>query len=159
MSNDRVNRENWNLYLKIGKLSAKGLYKLSVYILKRMKDEAEHLPKGEQTVKDLIRSGQKIGEPIELSRNQDFQLFHECMKEFGVDYAVRENYGQYYLFFKTRDVEVIQYAFEFYTQKYLDQRKDIHQDLQKIKTGIAKDVEKSNYKEKERKKTKEQPSH
>lgn len=139
MNNDRINQEVVAIEWKATKLTSRMLFKLCQLCLKKWKEVQKKPSVGKQRVKDLVQSGSKIAEPIELSNNYDFKLFDKTMRRFGVDYSVRFDRDQekHYLFFKAKDTETINHAFQYYTSEFLRDK-----DKKRSILDIVKDNEK-----------------
>ena len=77
------------------------------------------LPKGKQTVKQLIGQNQGVAN-IEIN-DPSIKDFERIARKYGVDYAVKKDRSsdppKYLIFFKARDADALTAAFSEYTQK------------------------------------------
>ena len=77
------------------------------------------IPKGKQTVKQLIGQNQGVSN-IEIT-DPSIKEFEKIARKYGVDYAVKKDRSasppKYLIFFKARDADALTAAFSEYTQK------------------------------------------
>ena len=77
------------------------------------------IPKGKQTVKQLIGQNQGVSN-IEIN-DPSIKDFERIARKYGVDYAVKKDRSasppKYLIFFKARDADALTAAFSEYTQK------------------------------------------
>ena len=77
------------------------------------------IPKGKQTVKQLIGQNQGVSN-IEIN-DPSIRDFERIARKYGVDYAVKKDRStsppKYLIFFKARDADALTAAFSEYTQK------------------------------------------
>lgn len=103
--------------------------------------KTEVIPHGKQTVKELIGQNQGVSS-IDVA-DKDIKEFERITRKYGVDYAVHRAKGEkprYVVFFKARDADALNAAFEEFTQaKELKKEKPsiIHR-LNKAKTQDRK---------------------
>lgn len=78
-------------------------------------------PKGKQTVKELIGQGQGVSS-LEIAKT-GIRGFERIAGKYGIDYAVkkdrRTNPPRYLIFFRAKDADALQFAFEEYTAKVM----------------------------------------
>ena len=116
-------------------------YRKSKKIQHQQEVKAEVIPHGKQTVKELIGQNQGVSS-IDVA-DKDIKEFERITRKYGVDYAVHRAKGEksrYVVFFKARDAEALNAAFEEFTQtKELKKEKpSIIQRLNKAKTQDRK---------------------
>lgn len=131
MQEDIENR-TVNLAISTGKLTWRTL----VLALEKLKElNAQHQaeqerkklePKhGKQSVKELIRQNQGVSNLAVDSTG--IKGFERVARKYGVDFAIRKDRShfppRYLVFFKARDVDAIQAAFEEYTAKRMGKHK------------------------------------
>ena len=96
---------------------------------------------GKQTIKQLVESGAALSN-IEIT-NKNIKSFEPVAKKYGLDYALKKDKSQkppkYIIFFKGKDIDVINMAFEEYSQKQLRQKPSIRKTLSKMKE-LAKTI-------------------
>ena len=116
-------------------------YRKSKKIQHQQEVKAEVIPHGKQTVKELIGQNQGVSS-IDVA-DKDIKEFERITRKYGVDYAVHRAKGEktrYVVFFKARDADALNAAFEEFTQaKELKKEKpSIIQRLNKAKTQDCK---------------------
>lgn len=84
---------------------------------KRMKKREAAIPRGKQSVKQLIGQNQGVSN-IEIT-DPSIKEFERIARKYGVDYAVKKDRSalppKYLLFFKARDADALTAAFSEYT--------------------------------------------
>lgn len=116
-------------------------YRKSKKIQHQQEVKAEVIPHGKQTVKELIGQNQGVSS-IDVA-DKDIKEFERITRKYGVDYAVHRAKGEksrYVVFFKARDADALNAAFEEFTQaKELKKEKpSIIQRLNKAKAQDRK---------------------
>ena len=88
-------------------------------IYHRKRGEYPLIPKGKQTVKQLVGQNQGVSN-IEIT-DPSIKEFEKIARKYGVDYAVKKDRSssppKYLIFFKARDADALTAAFSEYTQK------------------------------------------
>ncbi len=96
---------------------------------------------GKQTIKQLVESGAALSN-IEIT-NKNIKSFEPVAKKYGLDYALKKDKSQkppkYIVFFKGKDIDVINMAFQEYSQKQLREKPSIRKMLSQMKE-IAKTI-------------------
>ena len=117
---------------------------LQAAIREYLKQQRKHQNKsyqGKQTIKQLVESGAALSN-IEIT-NKNIKSFEPVAKKYGLDYALKKDKSQkppkYIVFFKGKDIDVINMAFEEYSQKQLRQKPSIRKTLSKMKE-LAKTI-------------------
>lgn len=86
---------------------------------KQREKDAPVIPKGKQTVKQLVGQNQGVSN-IEIA-DPSIKAFDRIARKYGVDYAVKKDRSssppKYLIFFKARDADALTSAFTEYTQK------------------------------------------
>lgn len=160
---EEVNKKTVNLAIQTGKLSAKTLYKICLWYLRREKQKftqrkakANEPKKGKQTVKELIGQGQGVSS-VDLSE-VGLRDFQKIAKKYGVDFAVvkdkTEENPKYTIFFKAKDTDAISKVMSEYAAKQMKKEKEgtrpsILKKLEKFKDIVKKTPRKEHEKRKE----------
>ncbi len=114
----------------------------------------EKAGQGKQTIKQLVKSGAALSN-IEIT-DQNIKSFEKVAKKYGIDYALKKDSSQqppkFLVFFKGKDVDVINMAFNEYSKKQLRQKPSIRKMLSQMKE-LAKNI---NPKDRARRKEQEQ---
>jgi hypothetical protein len=101
------------------KLTAKGLARLMLASLRRMRDGGP--PKhGKQTVKQLARQGGGL-QNIEIT-DYNIRSFERVARKYNVDFALKRDSSwppKWLVFFKARDADTLAAAFQEFSQKAL----------------------------------------
>jgi hypothetical protein len=111
---------------------------------------------GKQTIKQLVKSGAALSN-IEIT-DKNIKTFEGAAKKYGVDYALKKDNSQsppkYIVFFKGKDVDVINMAFDEYSKKLIKEkpsiRKTLSQMIEKAKSLGSKDRARRKEQERER---------
>ena len=122
---EEVESRTVNLAISTTKLSMRTIIHAGMMYLrhrKLVKDlKKSEVPSGKQSVQDLI--GQKQGvSSIDIAKT-DLRGFEGVARKYGVDYAIRKDASvdppKYLVFFKARDVDIMNAAFREYSAKEL----------------------------------------
>lgn len=83
---------------------------------------------GKQNIKELLKQNKQLA-TVDISHDNSLQTFKKCAKEYGVDFAVKQNpqTKKYVVFFKMQDESVMQQVWKNYS----------------VKMGISNDKDKS----------------
>ena len=105
---------------------------------KEAKKEAKRnvIPRGKQSVKDLIAQNQGV-EKTELADRAEVKTFDHIARQYGVDYAIKkgmspEGKQRYILFFKARDRSAIDQAMSAYAASYVKKHKQEHPPIEQV---------------------------
>ena len=82
---------------------------------KQHKHSKNVVPHGKQSVKELVSQGQGASN-IEASKLR-IPSFDSVARKYGVDYAIRREGDKHLIFFKARDADAINAAFQEYSKK------------------------------------------
>ncbi len=91
----------------------------------RHRDNKQYaLPKGRQSIKQLVESGAALSN-IEITE-KNIRSFEPIAKKYGLDYALKKDTStkppHYLVFFKGKDADVITMAFKEYSEKIIRQK-------------------------------------
>ena len=170
MMNEDVADRTVRLAISTSKLSGKTLYqglkKFVDYARKKIGQLQEFVEQktaekdvavtGKQSVKDLIQQGQTLNS-MDVS-DDGMRDFFRIAKKYGVDYAVvKDTSGdqpKYVVFFKAKDVEVIEQVLKEYAAKRMkkqerQEKASIREKLKKFKEIVRKTARRDREKRKE----------
>lgn len=86
---------------------------------KKAEKEAEILPEGQQTMKDLMKHNTKLTN-IEVT-DRNIKDFEKIARKYNIDFALKKDTvakkPKYLVFFKARDVDVMTAAFKEYSAR------------------------------------------
>lgn len=125
-----INRQTITLCISGGKLTARAFRSATAYASKQIdKMKANNLAKqnaasqkeepvrGEQTLADLTAGKDKLTN-IQIT-DKNIGSFHKVARKYDIDYALKKdataNPPRYYVFFKAKDVDVMNAAFKEYS--------------------------------------------
>ncbi len=144
---EEVESRTVNLAISTTKLSARTIVSAVRAYLNHRKNvtakkehEAEFPVQGKQTVKELVGQGQGVTS-IDIAKT-DLKGFEKVARKYGIDYANRKNSSadppHYLVFFKSKDVDAMNAAFNEYSQAVLrkEERPSVLEQLRKIKAAI-----------------------
>ena len=143
MQEDIENR-TVNLAVVTTKLTARTVIAaVLVYLRHRDKAQARKLntvPEGKQSVKDLLKQKQGVNS-IDIS-STDLKGFESIARKYGIDYAVRKDRSvdppKYLVFFKGKEADVMNAAFNEYSAKVMrqGQRPSVLAEFKKLKALV-----------------------
>lgn len=143
MQEDIENR-TVNLAVVTTKLTARTVIAaVLVYLRHRDKAQARKLntvPEGKQSVKDLLKQKQGVNS-IDIS-STDLKGFESIARKYGIDYAVRKDRSvdppKYLVFFKGKEADVMNAAFNEYSAKVMrqGQHPSVLAELKKLKALV-----------------------
>lgn len=140
---DEINEKVVAISIKATKLSAEVLQRAIKFALKQMKKELDRPPKGKQSLRQLMKPGEKVTN-IEIT-DDNIKAFDPIAKKHGLDYNVKKIGGEksepptYLVFFKGKDVDVMTEAFREYSAKKLnrEEKPSIREQLAAMKEKVA----------------------
>jgi len=136
------------------KMTVSALKNMIEKYIEEQKNKTPKIYKGKQSVKHLTRSGAKLTN-IEIT-DQNIKSFSKTARKYGIDFALRKDQSSekphYFVFFKAKDVDVLNAAFKEFLNKELTQtKKPIQEKLKGLMEQVAsKDKELSRAKSKTR---------
>lgn len=132
----RTGKQTVVIALKASKLTVNAIVKA---IQQRHKDPLKH---GKQTMKQLVKHDAALSHiPI---TNENLRSFDRIAKKYNIDYHIDKDKSTtpptFYMYFKGKDVEVVEKALKEYAAKMLKQKEkpSIRQKLKKAKDKIKK---------------------
>lgn len=121
---EEVENRTVTLVINTTKFSGRVLKSAIAKLLTKMKERRERpeeIPRGRQTVKQLIGQNQGVSN-IEIT-DKNIQAFERIARKYGVDYAVKKDRThkpvRYLVFFKARDADALTAAFKEFASKNL----------------------------------------
>lgn len=163
---DEVNEKTISLCVRGVKMTASllkaAMRKYLADMEKKMKQAISHSEKnreptqkqGKQTLKKLVQQGSELTN-IEITDN-NIKSFDKVARKYGIDYSLKRdssvNPPRYLVFFKAKDVDVMNAAFKEYAGVSLKKSKkaSIRKKLQIAKERVAKHRERDKTKQKDR---------
>lgn len=123
---DQVNEKVVAVSVRTTKLTALVLQAAIKQVLAKMKAQRGKMPRGKQTLKQLMRQNTGISN-IEIT-DSNIKDFTATAKKYGIDFALKKDVTEapprYLVFFKGRDADVLTAAFkEFSTKKLTKEQK------------------------------------
>lgn len=152
---EEIEKKTIALAVSGGKMTGRTLAKALSMYLKHRKEKSKN-PKiyhGKQTIRQLMKQNAALSN-IEIT-DKNIKSFESVAKKYNIDFALKkdasETLPRYLVFFKGRDVDVINMAFKEFTQKQLKQRDkpSLRKMLSKLKEQAQK-LNKNREKNKER---------
>ncbi|MGO0985123.1 PcfB family protein [Clostridioides difficile] len=94
-------------------------------LLEAQKNKSQELPKGKQTLKNLMKHNTGISN-LEIT-NDNIKAFSSTARKYDIDFSLKKDSTteppRYLVFFKGRDADVMTAAFQEFTAKSLSQEK------------------------------------
>jgi hypothetical protein len=164
---EQVNEKTIALQVNAAKFTATELKKLIVHYL-RHRDQNKVNRKGLKTVKPLGKTTlEKLSKKYDGLKNieiteKNIKDFEKVAKKYNLEYALKKddqtNPPTYFVFFKGKDLDVIDFAFKEYLKYSLEKTKDVRPSLRaalkemvekskQLNRGIGKDKTKIHQKE------------
>lgn len=154
---DEINEKVVALSIKTTKLTAEVLQQAMKLALSQMKKELEKPAKGKQSLRQLMKPGDKVTN-MEIT-DDNIKSFDSVAKKHHIDYNLKKISGKddeiptYLVFFKAKDVDVVTEAFREYSAKKLnrDEKPSIREELAAMKEkAAALNAERATVKHKEK---------
>jgi hypothetical protein len=140
-----------SLTVNASKMTVQTLKNMLQKYLEAQQNGSPKIYKGKQSVKQLTNSGAKLTN-IEIT-DQNIKSFCRTARKYGIDFALRkDNFStptRYFVFFKAKDVDVLNAAFKEFLGKELQKSK-----MGKIHEKIRENIEKVVSRERSRQKSK-----
>lgn len=122
---EEVTQKTIALAISTTKMTSAVLAKALRKLLEEQKNKSHQLPKGKQTLKNLMKQNTGISN-LEIT-NDNIRAFSSTAKKYGLDFSLKKdsstNPPRYLVFFKGRDADVMTAAFQEFTAKRLSQEK------------------------------------
>lgn len=134
---EEVDRQVIGLAVNTTKMTGRTLAKAIQMYLQHKKDKSKNpeIYHGKQTIKQLMKQNAALSN-IEIT-DKNIRSFESVAKKYNIDYALKKDTSEqpprYLVFFKGRDVDVINMAFKEFTQKQLK-----HKDKPSLRKLLAK---------------------
>lgn len=120
---EEVDRQVIGLAVNTTKMTGRTLAKAIQMYLQHKKDKSKNpeIYHGKQTIKQLMKQNAALSN-IEIT-DKNIRSFESVAKKYNINYALKKDTSEqpprYLVFFKGRDVDVINMAFKEFTQKQL----------------------------------------
>ena len=122
---EEVTQKTIALAISTTKMTSAVLAKALRKLLEEQKNKSHQLPKGKQTLKNLMKQNTAISN-LEIT-NDNIKAFSSTAKKYGLDFSLKNDSStdppRYLVFFKGRDADVMTAAFQEFTAKRLSQEK------------------------------------
>lgn len=122
---EEVTQKTIALAISTTKMTSAVLAKALRKLLEEQKNKSRQLPKGKQTLKNLMKQNTAISN-LEIT-NDNIKAFSSTAKKYGLDFSLKKDSNtdppRYLVFFKGRDADVMTAAFQEFTAKRLSQEK------------------------------------
>lgn len=149
---EEIDRKVIALSVSSAKMTGRVLAKAISIYLQHQKGKNPKMYHGKQTIRQLMKQNTALSN-IEIT-DKNIRSFDSVAKKYNIDYALKKDTSQqpprYLVFFKGRDVDVINMAFKEFTQKRLKQK-----DKPSIRKLLAKLKEQSKSQNRNREKVNE----
>ena len=122
MLHEEVNREEMQLGAKVANFTVAEIRKAIDKLLAELKQQKQTptVVHGEQSLNEL--AAQNAGLSSMELKDPNLRLLNKEMDKAGIDFSpVKTGKGEYLLFFKGRDADVMTHAFNQYTKKLVKQ--------------------------------------
>ncbi len=139
---EEINQKTVALAVNTTKMTGRVLAAAIREYLRHKDRKQPTLPKGRQSIKQLVESGAALSN-IEITE-KNIRSFEPVAKKYGLDYALKKDTStkppHYLVFFKGKDADVITMAFKEYSQKVIKQKEkpSIRKLLVKLKEQARK---------------------
>ena len=135
---EEINKKTVALVISASKMTGRVL---QAAIREYLRQQQKNKKKGYQTIKQLVESGAALSN-IEIT-NKNIKSFEPVAKKYGLDYALKKDNStkppKYLVFFKGKDIDVINMAFQEYSQKLLREKPSIRKMLSQMRE-LAKTI-------------------
>lgn len=122
---EEVTQKTIALAISTSRLTYTVLAKALLKFMEEQKNRSHQLPKGKQTLKNLMKQNTAISS-LEIT-NDNIKAFSATAKKYGLDFSLKKDSSttppRYLVFFKGRDADVMTAAFKEFTAKSLTQEK------------------------------------
>jgi len=111
---EEVTQKTMALAITTSRMTASVLAKAMRKFLEAQKNKSHQLPKGKQTLKELMKHNTGVSN-LEIT-NDNIRAFSATAKKYGIDFALKKDSStqppRYLVFFKGRDADVMTAAFK-----------------------------------------------
>ena len=114
-----------SLSVRASKMTANVLKNAFKAFLQAQKQRTPKVYKGKQSVKRLVKSGEKLTN-IEVT-DKNIKSFDRTARKYGIDYSLKKDASEepprYFVFFKAKDAEVMNAAFRDFVGREMNREK------------------------------------
>ena len=122
---EEVTQKTIALAISTTKMTSAVLAKALRKLLEEQKNKSHQLPKGKQTLKNLMKQNTAIS-TLEIT-NDNIKAFSSTAKKYGLDFSLKKDSStdppRYLVFFKGRDADAVTAAFREFSAKNLAKEK------------------------------------
>lgn len=122
---EEVTQKTIALAITTTRMTSAVLVKTLRKLLEAQKNKSQELPKGKQTLKNLMKHNTGISN-LEIT-NDNIKAFSSTARKYGIDFSLKKDSTteppRYLVFFKGRDADVMTAAFQEFTAKSLGREK------------------------------------
>lgn len=138
---EEIDNKTIALVISTSKMTGRVLQAAIREYLKQRQKHQNKSYQGKQSIKQLVESGAALSN-IEIT-NKNIKSFEPVAKKYGLDFALKKDKStkppKYLVFFKGKDVDVINMAFQEYSQKLLREKPSIRKMLSQMRE-LAKTI-------------------
>lgn len=121
---EEIDQKTIALVVSASKMTGRVLAAAIREYLRQRNNKQYTLPKGRQSIKQLVESGAALSN-IEITE-KNIRSFEPIAKKYGLDYALKKDTStkppHYLVFFNGKDADVITMAFKEYSEKIIRQK-------------------------------------
>ena len=122
---EEVTQKTMALAITTSRMTDSVLAKAMRKFLEAQKNKSHQLPKGKQTLKELMKLNTGVSN-LEIT-NDNIRAFSATAKKYGIDFALKKDSStqppRYLVFFKGREADVMTAAFKSFPQSSSPRRK------------------------------------
>ena len=152
---EEVDQKSIALAVSTTKMTGRVLAKAIQAYLRHRKEKQPKMYHGKQTIRQLMKQNTGLSN-IEIT-DKNIRSFESTARKYNIDYALKKDSSEqpprYLVFFKGRDIDVINMAFREFTQKQIGrkERPSLRKLLAKLKEQAkAQNRQREKVKEKDR---------
>ena len=142
---EEVTQKTMALAITTSRMTASVLAKAMRKFLEAQKNKSHQLPKGKQTLKELMKHNTGVSN-LEIT-NDNIRAFSATAKKYGIDFALKKDSStqppRYLVFFKGRDADAITAAFQEFASRKMsrEEKPSIRERLTQAKEQAAEKAE------------------
>lgn len=130
MSQEEITQKTIEFSVQTAKFTTKTLHSILKFFMDK---KNKPVMTGKQSLKNILRHGTGVSN---MEIGQDIKPFERVMKKYGVDFAIKKDSATqpptYQVFFKGRDMDVLNQAFKEYSHNKLIKKPSVLEKLKKM---------------------------
>ena len=134
---EEINKKTVALVISASKMTGRVLQAAIREYLRQQQKNKNKGYQGKQTIKQLVESGAALSN-IEIT-NKNIKSFEPVAKKYGLDYALKKDNSTKPPKYLGKDIDVINMAFQEYSQKLLREKPSIRKMLSQMRE-LAKTI-------------------